>query len=173
MTSHLFDSETAEFRPERLQRLVDVIGADRLVIDLSCRRDALEGREGPEWIVAMNRWQTPTDLRGDGEGLWIGWPIRCAEFLIHAADVEGRCEGNRCGTGGNARIVRAGGRLPMPVERVRCRTFRRWMISVVVRVDLTIGSALDIFGGSLVNYADCVKFNRRESSSTLPQTDKA
>jgi phosphoribosylformimino-5-aminoimidazole carboxamide ribotide isomerase len=28
-------------------------------------------------------------------------------------------------------------------------------------IDLTIGSALDIFGGSGVKYDDCVKFNRQ------------
>ena len=166
VTSHLFDSETAEFCPERLQRLVDLIGADRLVIDLSCRRDALQGDHGPHWVVAMNRWQTPTDLEVTPQTL-DRLANSCSEFLIHAADVEGRCEGidtylvEMLGSWGGRPITYAGGASsPEDLQLVD-------QISGG-RVDLTIGSALDIFGGDLVNYADCVKFNHREPNLTPP-----
>jgi phosphoribosylformimino-5-aminoimidazole carboxamide ribotide isomerase len=161
VTSHLFDSETAEFCPQRLERLVALIGADRLVIDLSCRRDVLEGDQGLRWVVAMNRWQTPTDLEVTTETL-DRLANSCAEFLIHAADVEGRCEGidaelvEMLGSWGGRPVTYAGGASSL-------EDLRRVDEISGGRVDLTIGSALDIFGGSLVNYADCVKFNRRVS----------
>jgi phosphoribosylformimino-5-aminoimidazole carboxamide ribotide isomerase len=172
VTSHLFDSETAEFCPLRLQHLVELIGADRLVIDLSCRRDALQDDGGPRWLVAMNRWQTPTDLEVTPETL-DRLASSCAEFLIHAADVEGRCEGidadlvKMLGSWGGRPITYAGGASSLD-------DLRKVDEISGGRVDLTIGSALDIFGGDLVNYADCVKFNRRGAKATQPPlTDKA
>ena len=62
VTSWLFD-EAARFRPERLEALVAEVGRERLVVDLSCRRSNVG------WIVAMNRWQTPTDFELTAESL--------------------------------------------------------------------------------------------------------
>ncbi|HVJ45542.1 MAG TPA: phosphoribosylformimino-5-aminoimidazole carboxamide ribotide isomerase, partial [Luteolibacter sp.] len=76
VTSALFD-KGGKFLPEVLEELVSKIGKDRLVIDLSCRST------GEGWIVAMNRWQTPTDLKVDHATLDRLAPF-CAEFLIHA-----------------------------------------------------------------------------------------
>jgi len=53
VTSFLFAD--GKFQPERLKRLVDKVGKDKLVIDLSCRRTP------SGWTVAMNRWQDLTD----------------------------------------------------------------------------------------------------------------
>jgi phosphoribosylformimino-5-aminoimidazole carboxamide ribotide isomerase len=55
VTSYLFPD--GRFSLERLQSLSMLVGRERLVIDLSCRR----GSGGEEWIVAMNKWQTLTD----------------------------------------------------------------------------------------------------------------
>lgn len=71
---------------DRLKDLVSAVGAERLVLDLSCRR--VQGG----WAVAMNRWQTLTELRVTAETLDV-LAEYCAEFLIHAADVEGLCTG--------------------------------------------------------------------------------
>jgi phosphoribosylformimino-5-aminoimidazole carboxamide ribotide isomerase len=83
----------------------------------------------------------------------------CDELLVHAADVEGLCRGvdlelvERLGRGSPIPVTYAGGAKALrdleDVERAGAG-----------RVDLTIGSALDIFGGSGVRYEDAVAFNR-------------
>lgn len=150
-TSCLFDSE-GHFQETRLAALVSEVGADRLVIDLSCRE-----RDG-SWVVAMNRWQTLTDLTIT-ESTLDALSGSCAEFLIHAADVEGKCGGidealvSFLGRWGGRPVTYAGGAAALEdLERVETLSGGR--------VDLTIGSALDIFGGSGVNYRDCVAFNQ-------------
>lgn len=150
-TSFLFDGE-GHFRADRLERLVAETGPERLVIDLSCRR------RGDEWVVAMNRWQTPTDLFVTAATLG-SLSASCDEFLIHAADVEGQCRGidealvSLLGSWGGRPITYAGG-----ASRIED-------LALVDRlghgaVDLTIGSALDLFGGSGVRYEDCLAWNR-------------
>ena len=154
-TSFLFDSE-AHFREERLAALLAETGRERLVIDLSCRKT----ENG--WVVAMNRWQTMTDLYLTHETLDQLAPS-CDEFLIHAADVEGKCEGideslvELLGQWGKIPVTYAGGASCLEdLKRVD-------EISEGL-VDLTIGSALDIFGGNGVSYSDCVVFNRLSDS---------
>ncbi|KAF7332208.1 alcohol dehydrogenase [Mycena kentingensis (nom. inval.)] len=84
VTSFLFPN--TQFSLERLKRLSDSIGKDRLVVDVSCRR------RGDGWIVAMNKWQDLTDMQVSKENLDI-LSQYCSEFLVHAADVEGLCQG--------------------------------------------------------------------------------
>ena len=151
VTSWLF--EGAKFSPDRLAELVATVGAERLVIDLSCRRTA------SGWTVAMDRWQTLTDLDLSPAVLDQLAPS-CAEFLIHAADVEGLCRGidgdlvTMLGSWGGAPITYAGGAASMAdVELVDELSGGK--------VDLTVGSALDIFGGSGVRYEELVAWNRR------------
>ena len=71
---------------DRLSTLVRSIGPSRLVLDLSCRR------RGEDYFVVTDRWQKFTDLRVDAETL-ARLATHCAEFLIHAVDVEGLCRG--------------------------------------------------------------------------------
>ncbi len=154
VTSWLFSPE-GNFLPERLAEMVREIGTERLVIDLSCRR------RDQGWTVCMNRWQTWTDLEIAQETLS---PLAdsCAEFLIHAADVEGKRAGMD-----HALIFALADWCPRPV------TYAGGAASLgdlalteqlsAGRVDLTIGSALDLFGGSLP-YADCVRWNLRSAS---------
>ena len=152
VTSCLFDSNGA-FLPERLDQLVAEVGKERLVIDLSCRGEA----DG--WVVAMNRWQSPTDLHVDGATI-VGLANYCSEFLVHAADVEGKCEGV------DERLVEfLGSHCPIPVTYAGgARSFED--LATVDRlsggkVDLTIGSALDLFGGMQIQYSDCVTWNQQ------------
>ena len=151
VTSWLF--EGAEFSEERLRRLVGETGAERLVIDLSCRRTA------HGWTVAMDRWQTLTDLDVTPAVLDRLAPS-CAEFLIHAADVEGLCRGidadlvAMLGAWGGCPITYAGGAATMAdVEKVQELSGGK--------VDLTVGSALDLFGGTGIRYDELVAWNRR------------
>jgi len=152
VTSWLFSPE-GKFLPDRLAALVDRIGADRLVIDLSCRRTATG------WTVAMNRWQTLTDLDVTPATL-DRLAGNCAEFLIHAADVEGLCGGidqdlvKLLGAWAGRPLTYAGGVATLAdVELVE--TLGQG------HVDITVGSALDIFGGNGVRYADLVAWNQR------------
>ena len=152
VTSALFDKE-GRFRASALDDLVAEAGAERLVIDLSCRRN------GAGWTVAMNRWQTLTDLDVSHETLDRLAP-HCAEFLIHAADVEGLCGGIDAdlvallGSWGERPVTYAGGASSMDDLRLIDRSSHG-------RVDVTVGSALDLFGGKSLAYKDLVEWNRR------------
>lgn len=160
VTSWLFDS-TGKFSWDRLHSLVNKIGRERLVIDLSCRRVLSESGE-PAWRVAMNRWQTLTEISITSE-----WLDRLAdhadEFLIHAADVEGLCEGidedlaERIGCWGKIPVTYAGGVAAMgDLEKIRDASGGK--------VDVTVGSALDLFGGSKISYQALLDWNLSRQS---------
>ncbi|MEZ0273958.1 MAG: phosphoribosylformimino-5-aminoimidazole carboxamide ribotide isomerase [Roseimicrobium sp.] len=151
ITSYAFD-EQARFREDRVREMVETVGRDRLVLDLSCRATT----DG--WVVAMNRWQTMTDLIVDGDTFKRLSPY-CDEFLIHAVDVEGKCEGIdealvKClGVWCDKPVTYAGGARSV-------NDLTRTQELSAGRVDVTIGSALDIFGGHGAKYEDCAAFNR-------------
>jgi len=151
VTSRIF-SPDGTFLPHRLADIVHAVGRDRLVLDLSCRRTHTG------WTVAMNRWQTLTNLQVTTAVL-DDLAASCAEFLIHAADVEGRMAGmdenliRLLGHWGHHPITYAGGASSLHDLR-RCHDVGQG------RVDLTIGSALDLFGGTGIRYADCVAWNQ-------------
>jgi len=137
---------------ERLQELVKAIGKDKLVLDLSCRK------RGENYFVVTDRWQKFTELIVNDETLQK-FSTNCAEFLIHAVDVEGLC------TGIDRELVANLGKwTPIPVTYAGGANSISDLSEVTRlgdgKVDLTIGSALDIFGGHGVKYEDCVKFNR-------------
>lgn len=153
VTSALFDAHGV-FLQEKLDALVQAVGCGRLVIDLSCRR------MGDGWRVAMNRWQTPTDMEVT-HAVLDRLAGQCAEFLIHAADVEGLCRGidaelvAHLGAWGKIPITYAGGAATMDdVRKVDAASGGR--------VDVTVGSALDLFGGTGIAYDELVAWNRRK-----------
>jgi phosphoribosylformimino-5-aminoimidazole carboxamide ribotide isomerase len=136
-----------------LAALADVVPFERLVLDLSCRK------VGDGWHVATNRWQTVTETAVDA-ALLRRLGTSCSEFLVHAADVEGLCQGidedlvRLLGDFSPLPVTYAGGASDITdLERVERLSGGR--------VDLTFGSALDLFGGKGVRYADCVAWNRR------------
>lgn len=152
VTSYAFkDGRVLE---ERLRELAVAVGKDRLVIDLSCRK------KGERYYVVTDRWQKFTEVAVDAASL--GYFARfCAEFLIHAVDVEGQCAGiaediiTMLGRFTPIPTTYAGGvRSPDDLYRVKELGANR--------LDATIGSALDIFGGMGVTYAEAVAFNRSE-----------
>lgn len=124
----------------------------------------------------MNKWQTLTDMEVDEGRLYLCSSITvahalidsikllepyCSEFLIHAADNEGLQRGvdeelvRNLGKWCTLPVTYAGGgRTLDDLERVRQLSGGR--------VDLTIGSALDIFGGKGVQFEDCVKWNQHQ-----------
>ena len=139
---------------ERLNKLVKAIGQERLVLDLSCRQ-----RDGEYWIVT-DRWQKFTETNITDKTL-DHLSSHCAEFLVHAVDVEGKQAGidlelvEKLADGSPIPCTYAGGaRSLTDLESVHQRGNGR--------IHLTIGSALDIFGGTL-KYEDCVAFNRQHA----------
>ena len=149
---------------ERLRELVQAIGRERLVLDLSCRR------KENTYFVVTDRWQKFTELAISRETL-KSLASSCDEFLIHAADVEGLC-------GGIDRelVTRLGHWSPLPTTYAGGAKSLADLEEVTRlgqgRVDLTIGSALDIFGGTGVRYEEAVEFNRREQHRRAPAVPK-
>jgi len=137
----------------RLAELVKTIGKNRLVLDLSCRK------RDDNYFVVTDRWQKFTDLSIREETL-KKLAASCAEFLVHAVDVEGLCRGvdkdlvSILGKSAPIPTTYAGGASSLADLEEVTRLGQG-------RIDLTIGSALDIFGGSGVRYEDVVAFNRR------------
>ncbi len=140
----------------RLAELVERVGKSRLVLDLSCRK------RGDDYVVMMDRWQTYTDLLVNAETL-RDLSKSCAEFLVHAVDVEGLCRGidgalvEKLAEWSPIPVTYAGGAKSLADLEETTRLGKG-------RVDLTIGSALDIFGGTGVKYVDLVAFNKRARS---------
>ena len=135
----------------RLDALVAAIGRDRLVLDLSCRV------RGDRYLVVTDRWQRFTSLEVD-EATLTGLSARCAEFLVHGVDVEGLRQGI------DLRLVELlAAYSPIPATYAGGARSLDDLSTVTAvsggRVHLTIGSALDIFGGDGVAYEDCVAFN--------------
>lgn len=154
VTSWLFDG--GEFSWQRLKALEAAVGRERLVLDLSCRR------VGDGWHIATNRWQTVTATAVTRDSLQqLG--EHCAEFLVHAADVEGLQGGID-----EAMVSLLGQACPIPVTYAGgARNLEDLELVKRLsdgRVDLTIGSALDIFGGQGVTLEACVAWNRRQAA---------
>ncbi|KAJ7047375.1 Phosphoribosylformimino-5-aminoimidazole carboxamide ribotide isomerase [Mycena alexandri] len=147
VTSYLFPE--AKFSLERLEALSSAIGKDKLVVDVSCRK------RGEGWFVAMNKWQDITDMEVTRESLNM-LSKHCSEFLIHAADVEGLCQGID-----EALVTKLGEWIAIPCHISSYLVAGIDDLDLVHqlsggKVDLTYGSSLDIFGGSLVVFADLV-----------------
>ena len=137
---------------ERLRALVCRIGRDKLVLDLSCRK------RDDDYLIVTDHWQKFTDVKLSAETMkhLAAW---CDEFLVHAVDVEGLCRGI------DAELVRKLAEwTTIPTTYAGGASSLRDLDEVTRlsqgRIDLTIGSALDIFGGSGVRYADVVAHNR-------------
>ncbi len=138
----------------RLQQLVRAVGRERLVIDLSCRR------RGDEYYIVTDRWQRFT-REILSESILLHFAKHCAEFLVHAADVEGRCQGVE-----EAVIRKLARWSPLPVTYaggVRHLADLQLIRDLGEgRVDATVGSALDIFGGHGMTYAEAVQFHQQQ-----------
>ena len=126
---------------ERLASLVDAVGRERLVLDLSCRL-----KDG-EYYVVTDRWQKFSSLRLDAASV-NELATYCDEFLVHGVDVEGKKLGVD-----EALISLLGELSPIPVTYAG--GVRSMGDLAIVdragsgRVEVTVGSALDIFGGDM------------------------
>ena len=156
VTSFVFHNGQIDF--DRLNQLVQQIGKDRLVLDLSCRRKAGD-KTGPYYVVT-DRWQTYTDVAVNEETLKMLGSY-CAEFLVHGVENEGK----RCGILEDL-VQLLGKYSPVPVTYAGgvqgLEDLDRVKILGNGNVDLTIGSALDCFGGD-IKYDDVVAWHKREN----------
>jgi phosphoribosylformimino-5-aminoimidazole carboxamide ribotide isomerase len=155
-TSFVFGG--GRFQADNLQRLADAVGREQLVLDLSCT--PVDG--GQRYVVATDRWQRLTEYEIDAEGLGR-LAESCCEFLVHATHVEGKQEGvderllALLSEASPLPTTYAGGVASMAdVERIGRIGGGR--------LDYTVGSALDIFGGTAVRYEDLVDLDRAERS---------
>ncbi|MBN2037766.1 MAG: phosphoribosylformimino-5-aminoimidazole carboxamide ribotide isomerase [Chitinispirillaceae bacterium] len=151
ITSYIFSKGTVQWA--RLDALESMVGAQRLVLDLSCRAI------GGSYFIATDRWQTTSDNALTYE-LLARLAAHCSEFLVHAVDVEGKQQGideeliTFLADASPIPVTYAGGIRSMDdLERVK--QLGRG------RVDATIGSALDIFGGTL-SYREVVQWHQKE-----------
>ena len=157
--SHVIDTswvfQGGKVNWDRLAALVKVIGRDRLVLDLSCRR------RDEKYFVVTDRWQNFTDVELNRESL-EKLAASCAEFLVHAVDVEGLCRGID-----RELVTHLGRWSPIPATYAGGANSLSDLEEVMRlgqgRIHLTIGSALDIFGGTGVRYADVVAFNKKHA----------
>lgn len=139
VTSYVF--QDGMIQEDKLCKLVKAVGKERLVLDLSVRL-----REGIYYIVT-DRWQKYTSVELTEQTL-DALAESCDEFLIHAVDVEGKAAGIEepvaalLGRWGKRPVTYAGG-VHSFVDLDRLRELGR------DRVDVTIGSALDLFGGTM------------------------
>lgn len=156
ITSWLFPQ--GEFSKERLVKLSELIGKERIVVDLSCKRKPIVEGDEVKWVVAINKWQTLTNFELNYEN-FKELSEYCDEFLVHAADVEGLCKGideelvSKLSEWCDIPITYAGGAKNIDDLKTVERLSKG-------KVDLTFGSALDIFGGKLVKFQDCVEWNK-------------
>ncbi len=139
VTSWAFSQGRLDYN--RLEQLLAAVGRERLVLDLSCRK------RGDDFYVVTDRWQTFTEEKVNA-ALLTKLANSCAEFLVHGVDVEGLRQGIQ-----EELIELLGEHSPCPVTYAggvhQLADLDRVKYLGGGRVDLTIGSALDIFGGSV------------------------
>ena len=147
VTSYVFRGGALSW--ENLENMIRSVGRERMVLDLSCRK-----KDGVYWIVT-DRWQKFTRVEVNRRTLdrLSGY---CDEFLVHAVDVEGKASGIETELAAllagceNIPITYAGGVGSF-------RDLENLREAGKNRLDVTVGSALDLFGGSM-SFEQILKF---------------
>lgn len=139
VTSYVF--RDGQIAWDKLERLVRAVGREHLVLDLSCRK------KGQEYYIVTDRWQKFTETVLSAETLEH---LRkyCDEFLIHAVDVEGKASGIE------VELVRLLAQMQdFPITYAggvgNFEDLRQLKQEGKGRLDVTIGSALELFGGKM------------------------
>ena len=151
VTSFIFDEKGLS--TDRLSKLVESVGREHIVIDLSCRR------KGDDYYVVTNRWQTFTETKVNAD-LLEELSVYCDEYLIHGVDVEAKKQGvderllGLLAQYEGLPVTYAGGIKDMTDIDTIGRVGQG-------RIDYTIGSALSIFGGN-IDFDEVVSRNNCE-----------
>lgn len=147
VTSYVFSDGRINY--ENLHKLVDAVGKEHIVLDISCRK------LDDDYYIVTDRWQNFTKERITPE-LLDELSQYCDEFLIHATDVEGKCQGieeelvQLLGAWGKIPMTYAGGISDyQDIEDIKELGQGK--------LNITIGSALDLFGGPM-NYETVLSY---------------
>ena len=147
VTSYIFHDGLLDM--ERLHKLVNTVGKDKLVIDLSCRK------RDDKWFVVTDKWTKFSDFEVNAQSIRMIEQY-CDELLIHAVDVEGKRSGMQeelvqdLAEWTTIPTTYAGGVRSL-------EDLRKFELLGRGKLHVTIGSALDIFGGDL-RYDDVVAY---------------
>ena len=139
VTSYVFQDGKINY--DNLERLVDAVGRNHIVLDLSAKKYP----EG--YVIMTDRWQVKSDIVIN-VALLEELSAYCDEFLIHSVDVEGKNRGieqNLVKTLSDYRgipVTYAGGISTYEDMKVLRKIGNN-------RINMTVGSALDLFGGKL------------------------
>ena len=139
VTSYVFKDGKISY--ENLEKLVKAVGKEKLVLDLSCRK------KDDHYYIVTDRWQKYTDVVLDEKSLDY-FSSYCNEFLIHAVDVEGKAAGIETKVAG---LLGDWGKIPMTYAGGihSFEDLEQLKVLGKEKIDFTIGSALDLFGGNL------------------------
>lgn len=146
VTSYVFKDGKINY--ENLEKIAAVTGKEHLVLDLSCRK------KDNDYYIVTDRWQKFTDVKLD-ENVLTKLSGYCDEFLIHAVDVEGKAGGIEediaalLGNWDGIPVTYAGGVSSFDDLHKLKKLGKN-------KVDVTIGSALDLFGGNM-SFEDVLK----------------
>ena len=146
VTSYVF--KNGEIHWDNLKKLYEVAGKEHIVLDLSCRK-----KDGSYYIVT-DRWQKFTQVELTQEIL-TKLAAYCDEFLVHGVDVEGKASGveeelvKMLSRWGTIPITYAGGIGTL-------EDLEHFAKISEGKIDYTIGSALDLFGGK-IPYREIIK----------------
>lgn len=162
VTSYVFKDGKINF--DNLNQIVNAVGKDRLVLDLSCRK-----KDG-EYYIVTDRWQKFTEVKVTESTLNL-LADYCDEFMIHAVDVEGKASGidnvlvSMLGKWSGIPITYAGGVGSFEDIDLIKKLGQN-------KIDVTVGSALDLFGGNM-KFEEvlnrCKSNNRSTSTMNYPQ----
>lgn len=139
VTSYVF--KDGQIQWHNLKKLVNAVGKEHVVLDLSCRK------KNGKYYVVTDRWQTFTNVVVD-EALLTTLAGYCDEFLVHGVDVEGKSSGvelelvKLLADWNGIPITYAGGIGSLT-------DLEEFKQACDGKLDFTIGSALDLFGGKI------------------------
>lgn len=150
VTSYVF--KNGQIDMDNLEKIKAAVGKEHLVIDLSCRR------KNNEYYIVTDRWQNFTDVIVNEETLDF-FQTYCDEFLIHAVDVEGKASGIECNL---AKILGDWGKIPITYAGGvgDFKDLNNLKNLGQDKLDVTIGSALDLFGGTM-QYNKILEFMKK------------
>ena len=146
ITSCVFEKNNLNIK--KLEKIVEEVGRENITLDLSCRK------KEEKYFVVTNKWQTFTDLEVEKKSLQM-LSEYCSEFLIHSVDLEGLMSGIDINL---INIIKES-----PLQCVYAGGVHSFEDLDIIKeigkdkIDVTIGSALDIYGGNL-NFKEIVNY---------------
>ena len=139
VTSYVFRDGKIQY--DNLRKLIQTVGKERLVLDLSVRK------KEDRYLIVTDRWQKYTDVELTEQTL-DDLSAYCDEFLVHAVDVEGKADGIEANV---AKLLGDWGKMPVTYAG-GVHSFDDLQLLKGLggnRVHVTVGSALDLFGGTM------------------------